>query len=269
MKKQSFLVALALFLTFGLVACGGTDNGDSGEQDQVAEQPEPAPEPEPEPEPEEEPDDEVVDGPGHASSRGNIQTEAELRDALSADSEERAWVAGLGADIHVTGEPLVIDGEVERHSGGQWTGVLARKLGFYIRDEINGIPRVPVGARTLTVDEGIIVNSPNTFFISEGPFIAEVHGNVYVNSPYFRLSGVRIHGDIIFATEHYRDTATAQVWDSELAHIEEGEDPDYETDFVLYQGNSGFGTISHADATTNVSNIEFSEMVTGEIRIAE
>ena len=262
MKKKTFLVALALFLTLGLVACTGPDEEAPAEPEVTEETPA---EPEEEPEAEEEP--EVVDGPGHASSEGGITDGDRLAIVLAAEGEERAWVAGLGADIQMEG-PLYIDGNVERHSGGEWTGVYARKLGFYIRDEIGGIPRIPVGARTLTVEEGIVVNSPGAFFISEGPFIGEVHGNVYVNVPYFRLSGVRIHGDVIFANEHYRDTATAQEWDSEIAAIHEEHDGEYEGT-VLYDGNSGFGTISHADATTNVSNVDFSHFVTGEIRIAE
>ncbi|MCL2558894.1 MAG: hypothetical protein FWE07_00280 [Turicibacter sp.] len=264
MKKKTFLMALALFLSLGLVACGNDDNGDDAyenDTEEVADEDE-------EDADEDDNGEDEVDAAAHATSRGGLQDGEELADALSADSEGRAWVAGLAADIEMEG-PLYIEGDVERHSGGEWTEVYARKVGFYQRDEIGGVPRVPVGAWTLTVANGIIVNSPGTFFIAEGPFIGEVHGDVYVNVPYFRLSGVRIHGDIIFANEHYRDTATAQIWDSEIAAVADEHDGEYDG-ITLYQSNlgTGFGTISHADATQNVSNVDFSELVTGEIRIA-
>lgn len=258
MKKKPFLLAIALFLVLGLVACRNNENENDAYETtgapEVTEYAETT---------------SVIEGPGHATARGGIQDEAALADALSADSEMRAWVVGLAADITMEG-PLYIEGSVERHSAMEWTGVYARKLGFYQRAEIGGVDRVPVGAWKLTVENGIIVDSPGTFFISEGPFLGEVHGDVYVNIPYFRLSGVVIHGDIIFANEHYRDTATAQMWDSEIAeiHTEIHEEGVYDG-ITLYRGNAGFGTISHADATTNVSNVDFAEMVTGEIRIAE
>ena len=272
MKKKTLLVGLALFLTLGLAACGD-DNGDN---DDVAYEPEieeevEAEEEYEEPEEEIEEEEETADGPGHATSAGGITDAERLADVLSANSPNRAWVAGLAADVVVEG-PLYIEGEAERHSGGEWSGVSARKLGFYQRDTVNGIDRVPVGAVSLTVTEGIFVNSPQAFFISDGPFLAHVYADVYVNVPYFRLSGVQIHGDIIFANEHYRDTAVWQMWDSDAAYINEGEDPDYETDFILYQSNSGFTTnapLNSADATANVSNTDPSNLVTGEIRIAD
>ena len=278
MKKKLFLLGLALFLTFVLVACGNDDT-DVAETETEPTVTAPSTETETEVAPTEtEADDtetEVVEGPGHATSRGGITTEDALIEALSADSPNRAWVAGLASDIEMEG-PLYITGEVEGHSGGEWSGSPIRKLGFYIRDEVNGVPRVPVGAWNLTVANGIVVNSPQAFFISDGPFIAHVYADVYVNVPYFRLSGVRVHGDLIFANEHYRDTAVFQIWDSEAAHIDEGADEDYETEFVLYRSNTGFQghdngapLVSTSDATANVSNTDPSNLVTGEIRIAE
>ena len=275
MKKKTFLVGLALFLSLGLVACGNDDATET-EAPAVTEDAEAS---DVEVAPTEDSDtDEVVEGPGHATSAGGITTEDALIDALGAESSDRAWVAGLASDIEMDG-PLYIEGDVQRHSAGEFTTtdsgepVFARKLGFYIREaELNGAQRVPTGAWSLTVRNGIIVNSPNTFFISDGPFIADVFGDVYVNVPYFRLSGVRIHGDIIFANEHYRDTAVFQVWDSEAAEIQDAEDADYSTEFVLYRSNTGFETnapLSSSDATANVSNADASDLVTGEIRIAE
>ena len=272
MKKKTFLAALALFLTFGLVACGSDDTD--------TEVTEPGTEVVVETDGTEEATEELgaedteeetveADGPGHATSAGGITDGDRLAVALSGDSPERAWVAGLAADVEMEG-PLYIEGEVERHAAGDWTGTFARKLGFYQRAEIGGVDRVPVGAWSLTVANGIHVNSPGTYFIAEGPFVGEVHGDVYVNVPYFRLSGVRINGDVIFANEHYRDTATAQEWDSSIANIDTDTHEEGEYDgIILYQGNSGFGTISNADPSTNVSNIDFAEMVTGEVRIAE
>jgi len=279
MKKKVFLLGLALFLTFVLVACGN----DATETETDTEPTVTAPSTDTDTDTDVAPadtdtddtDTDVVEGPGHATSRGGITTEEALIEALSADSPERAWVAGLASDIEMAG-PLYLAGEAERHSAGNWSGVPARKLGFYIRDEVNGVARVPVGAWSLTVENGIIVNSPQAFFISDGPFIADVYADVYVNIPYFRLSGVRVHGDLIFANEHYRDTAVFQIWDSEVAHIDEGDDADYETEFVLYRSNTGFqghdngaAFVSSSDATANVSNTDPSNLVTGEIRIAE
>ena len=262
MKKKIFLIGLALFLTLGLAACDN-DDIDANETEPIITV---------EPTENTEPTEEIAEGPGHATSAGGITTEAALIEALSADSPNRAWVAGLAADIEMEG-PLYFNGEAERHSAGNWSGVPARKLGFYRREaELNGAQRVPIGAWSLTVENGIIVNSPQAFFISDGPFIADVFADVYVNVPYFRLSGVRIHGDLIFANEHYRDTAVFQIWDSEAADIQEGDDEDYDTEFVLYQSNTGFETyasLSSADATANVSNTDPSNLVTGEIRIAD
>ena len=272
MKKNLFLVTLALFLTTGLVACGNNNEPDPVENENN--EPIELEEEEIDNTPDEAngiEEDEVIDGPGHASSHGGITDGNTLSEVLGAHGYERAWVAGLGSDLHMEG-PLVIEGNVERHSAGEWSGVYARKLGLYQRDTINGLNQVPIGAWTLTVDEGIIVNSPNAFFISDGPFMAEIHGDVHVNIPYFRLSGVRIHGDIIFANEEYRDSAVWQIWDPEVAEVREGDDEDYDTDVVLYQSNSGFATygpLSSADPTLNISNTEPSNLVTGEIRIAE
>ena len=263
MNKKSFLLALALFLTVGLVACNG-DDYDNGEEEYTPGVIEEDPIDE-----EDEPDDENVDGPGHASSRGGITTEADLIEALSADSPYRAWVAGLGANIEMVG-PLVLDGEAERHSAMEWSGVPARKIGFYQRDTVNGVDRVPVGAWNLTVEEGIIVNSPQAFFISDGPFIAHVYADVHVNVPYFRLSGVRIFGNVTFATQEFFDTAVWQAWDSDVATIQEGNDEDYETEFVLYQSNTGFATnasLDSADASANVSNVDPGFLVAGNIYI--
>jgi len=275
MKKKAFLVALALFLTMGLVACGNDDNGDDAyesDTEEVAEDEEVEEEVVEDEDIDEEVDveeeDTAADGPGHATSAGGITDEARLVEVLSADSPERAWVAGLAADIEMDG-PLYMEGEAERHSAGEWSGVPARKIGFYQRDEVNGVERTPVGAFSLTVANGIHVNSPQAFFISDGPFLGEVFADVYVNVPYFRLSGVRINGDIIFANEEYRDTAVFQMWDSEIATINEGDDADYETDIVLYQSSTGFGELSSADATANVSNTDPANLVTGEIRVAE
>lgn len=268
MKKKTLLVALGLFLAFGLIACGNGDNDNDNESDaaDVVEEDEDDVE---EPEVEVDEDDTAeADGPGHASSAGGITDGERLAEVLSADSPERAWVAGLAADIVIDG-PLNIEGAVESHSAGEWSGVFARKIGFYQRDTVNGIDRVPVGAFSLTVSEGIRVNSPQTFFISDGPFLGEIHGDVYVNIPNFRLTGVRINGDLIFATQAYMDSATFQEWDSSIADINEGDDEDYETEFVLYQSNTGFGTISSADATVNESNTDPSNLVTGEIRVAD
>lgn len=270
MKKKTFLVALALFLTLGLAACGSDDNATETEAPESTEE---TPEIEVDGTEETTGTEEVADGPGHATSVGGI-TEAEtLIETLSADSPNRAWVAGLGADIVMDG-PLYIDGEAERHSALEWSGVFARKIGFYQRDTINGVNQVPVGAWSLTVNNGIHVNSPQAFFISDGPFLGEVYGDVYVNVPYFRLTGVRINGDVIFATQEYMDTAVWQICDEEAAEIAEGNDADADddTDFVLYQSYSGFTThapLDSADATANVSNAEPSDLVTGDVRVAE
>lgn len=272
MNKKTFLLALALFLATGLVAC----NQAEPEEDYVPEVVENEVEPEVE---EDDAPEEVTEAEGHATSRGGIDNEADLIEALSADSANRAWVAGLAADLHIEG-PLVIEGEAQRHSGGEFTTtedgapVFARKLGFYIRDEVNGVPRVPVGAYSLTVDEGIIVNSPQAFFISDGPFIANVYADVHVNVPYFRLSGVRIFGNVTFASQEYFDTAVWQAWDSEVAHIDEGTDADADVDFVLYRSNTGFqghdnatALVSSSDATANVSNVDPGFLVAGNIYI--
>ena len=269
--KKSFLVGLSLFLSVGLVACGNNNNNEETYVPQVEE---------PTDEIEDEQDDEIVEAEGHASSWGGITTADDLREALSADSPNRAWVAGLGSDLVVEG-PLVIDGYAQRHSGGAWTEnadgspVHSRKIGFYRRDVVNGIPRTPVGTFSLTVTEGIVVNSPQTFFISDGPYIANVHANIEVNIPYFRLSGVRVFGDITFANEYYFETAVFQLWDSEIAYVHEGDDEDYETDHVLYHSNTGYqghndrvAIVSSADASSNVSNVDPAYLVAGNIYIA-
>lgn len=274
MKRKTLLGALALFLTLGLVACGNgdnvTDNDTSSDVEETTDNDETS-------DTDETTDDEntdtedVTDGPGYATAAGGITDADRLIDVLSADSPNRAWVAGLGADIVVDG-PLYMDGDVEKHSAGEWTGINARKIGFYQRDTVNGAHQVPVGAWSLTANEGIHVNSPQSYFISDGPFLGEVYGDVYVNVPYFRLTGVRINGDIIFATQEYMDTAIYQTWDSEVAEIKEGTDADGETDIVLYQSASGFetnGPLNSSDASANVSNAEPSDLVTGEIRLAE
>ena len=281
MKKKIFLFGIALFLALGLVACGDDDSSDedpvaeeaadeTDEADEVDEADETDEADEADEADEEDEADEVADRPGHATSAGGITDGDRLAEVLSADSAERAWVAGLATDIVMDG-PLYIEGEAERHSGGEWSGVSARKIGFYQRDTVNGVDRIPVGALSLTVEEGIHVNSPQTFFISDGPFIANVYADVYVNIPYFRLSGVRIFGDVTFATQEYFDTAVWQAWDSEAAVIQEGDDEDYETEFVLYQSSTGFATnapLDSADATANVSNTDPEFLVAGNIYIA-
>jgi len=275
MKKKTYLVALALFLTLGLAACNSSDDTDTNTDTDSTVETEAATDDVEETDTDasdaEATDTDVADGPGHATSGPGIADGERLTAVLSADSPERAWVAGLVANIEMEG-PLYIDGEVERHSANQWSGTYARKIGFYQRETINGIDRIPVGALSLTVNEGIVVNSPQTFFIADGPFEGEIFGNVYVNIPYFRLTGVRVHGDVIFATQEYMDTAVWQAWDEAAAEIIEGEDADYETDFVLYQSNSGFETnapLSSSDAAANVSNAEPANLVTGEVRVAE
>ena len=263
--RKLFLLAIALVLAIGLVACrrdntpGSVDEPDiEGDYGYAADD-------------YNDDDDDVVEGPGHATSAGGITTGERLATILSGDNPERAWVAGLGGDIVMEG-PLYLEGEAQRHSANEWSGVSARKIGFYQREDINGARRVPVGAWSLTAEEGIYVNSPQAFFISDGPFLAHVYADVYVNIPYFRLSGVKIHGDVIFETQEYMDTAIWQMWDPDAAVIQEGDNDDYDTDFVLYQSNSGFETyapLNSSDASANISNTDPQNLVTGEIRVAE
>lgn len=277
MKKKTYLLALALFLTLGLVACGNDDNGDDAYENGTSEETDvdedDADDVEIEDEDEDADVEETVDGPSHATSGGGIMDEERLIAVLSADSESRAWVAGLAADIVMEG-PLYIEGEAQRHSAGEFTTtdagepVFSRKLGFYQRTDLTDeITRVPSGAWSLTVENGIFVDSPQAFFISDGPFVADVFADVHVNVPNFRLTGVRIHGDLIFANEAYMESATFQMWDSEIADVQDGEYED--SDLTFYRSSTGFGTIDSADATNNVSNVDGSELVTGEIRVAE
>ena len=242
MKKfLSMFAALAVF--FGLAACGNTEAN-------VVE------EPETEEVVEEEPAEEV-DVVSHATSGGGSTAE-EMIEILGATSENRAWVFGLRDDIELDGE-LNIEGEVLKHSGGAWTdGIYERKVGMYRRDEVDGVARIPVGTFTLTVTEGINVYSNNTFFISDGPFVADVYADVFVNAPGFNLRGVTIHGDLVFASQEYMDSAFALAWDSETAEIQEGDGGD----IVLYRSNSGWVDADLADFVTGTISVDGVDAIT-------
>ena len=222
-KVVSGIAALGLVLTLG--ACGNDDNGATVER--------PTP-----------------DTVTHATSSGGATAE-EMRVALGAEGDERAWVFGLRDDITYDGE-LRIEGYALKHSGGEWLeDVYERKVGLYQRAEVAGQARVPVGTFTLTVTDGIYVDSPNTFFISDGPFVAEVNADVFVNTPGFRLNGVQINGNVTFASQELLDSAVAFAWDSDQADIREGEDDE----FVLYASNSGW------------SEVPFDSLVTGTVTV--
>ena len=223
-KNKLALGALTLLAGFSLIGCGSDD---------VVELPTP-------------------DTVTHATSAGGNDAESMIA-ALSATGDERAWVFGLRDDIVVDGE-LHIDGYALKHSGGAWTeDTFERKVGFYIRDEVDGQARIPVGAFTLTVNEGIFVGAKNAYFLSDGPFLGQVNADVYVNAENFGLHGVQVNGDVIFATQELLDTAVAFMWDSAAAEILEGDGGD----IVLYRSNSGWVAV------------DFASMVNGEVRVAE
>ena len=193
LTKKFMSLLTALLVSVGvLAACGNNDTTENNE---------PTTE-----ETTEENGEEATDAISNAtSSRGTTAEEL-----IAGMSSEGAWVFGLGDDIVLDGE-LVMDGEVRKHSGGEWTDLYERKIGFYERDA----DRNPIGSFTLTVTEGIIVNSPNAYFLSDGEYVGHVIGNVTVNTPDFRLMGVEIDGDLVFATEADMESATALVWDGE------------------------------------------------------
>jgi len=224
-KKLSLMAVLVLFLGLTLTACSG-ENGEPTEEPDATEEGDVA-------------EADVISNP--TSARGTTAGEM-----IASLSPEGAWVFGLGADITLEeGEgELNINGDVLKHSGGAWTDEYERKVGLYQRDE----DRVPTGTFTLTVAEGINVNSPNTFFISDGPFVAEVNADVFVNTENFRLNGVQINGDVVFASQELLDSAVAFIWDSEAAETNDNGD---------YVSNSGWVPT------------DFASFVTGEVRVAE
>jgi len=191
LTKKFMSLLTALFVMFGLAACGNNNTEGNNE---------------PTTEPTEENNEEVADAISNpTSSRGTTAEEL-----IAGMSSEGAWVFGLGDDIVVDGE-LVVEGEVLKHSSGEWTDSYERKIGFYQRDA----DRNPIGAFTLTVTDGIVVNSPNAYFLSDGEYVGHVIGNVTVNTPDFQLMGVEIDGDLVFATEADMESAKALVWDGE------------------------------------------------------
>ena len=194
-KKFMSLLTVLLISVGALAACGNNDTTENNETptEETTEE-------------EAEENNEEVDAMSNPTS-GRGTTAEEL---IAGMSSEGAWVFGLGDDIVVDGE-LVIEGEVLKHSGGEWTDLYERKIGFYQRDA----DRNPIGAFNLTVTEGIIVNSPNAYFLSDGEYVGQVIGNVTVNTPNFQLMGVEIDGDLVFATEADMESAKALVWDGE------------------------------------------------------
>ena len=155
------------------------------------------------------PDAEVVTRP---TSRRGDTAEA----LVEGMSPEGAWVFGFGSDITVNG-PLNIEGEIEKHSGGEWTGEHVRKLGLYQRDA----DRNPIGAFNLTVSEGIVVDSPNTMFLAEGDYTSDINADVLVNSENFRLENVHINGDLTFGSEAAMNSATAAIWNANTESFED------------------------------------------------
>lgn len=159
--------------------------------------------------------EEGVDATSNPTSARGDTAEA----LIEAMTPEGAWVFGLTSDITVDGE-LNIEGNVLKHSGGAWTDVYERKIGLYQRDA----ERVPIGYFTLTVTEGINVNSPNTFFISDGPYVGQVNADIFVNTANFRLTGVQVNGNVVFASEELMNSAIGQSWNEDT---ETWEDVDF------------------------------------------
>lgn len=184
-------------LTFGIMVLSVAVLSGCGSNEASAEDEEPAVE-------------DVTSAP--TSSRG--ETAEEMIESLSA---EGPWVFGLADDITVDGA-LNIDGVVEMHSasGGGFTGEHKRKVALYARDA----DRNPIGAWNLTVSDGIIVNSPNTMFLAEGDYIAEVRADFTINTDNFLAENVEIIGDVVFATQEAKDTATAARWNADTEEFE-------------------------------------------------
>lgn len=136
------------------------------------------------------------------SARG--ETPQALKDAMGY---EGPWVFGLANNIDLS-EPLIITGDVEKHSAGNWTGEYARKIGLYQNDSDRNL----IGLFTLTAPR-VEVNSPNMSFVGgdlDGE-IAVVKADVYVNAPGFTLDDTKIEGDLIFSSQEYFDSANLET----------------------------------------------------------
>lgn len=128
---------------------------------------------------------------------------ARLNEAMGA---EGPWVFGATSHIEAA-EPILIEGNVYKNNNEE-EGYM-RKIGLYRRAG-NG-DRTIVEVFNLTAPT-ITTHAENTRIM--GGIVdghkAEVHSDIYVNAPGFILEDVDVHGDVIFATEAYRDSASIE-----------------------------------------------------------
>ncbi|MCL1948159.1 MAG: hypothetical protein FWF59_00255 [Turicibacter sp.] len=150
---------------------------------------------------------------GATSHQGN--TEASLQEGMGL---EGSWVFGFESDITLE-HPLFIDGTKEIHSRNDgWTNTYGRMLLLAQRDEEGN----PMGAFDLIAPEGIWVYSPAVRFVAEGEYTATVQTPILViHSNDFHLQNTIIDGNIRFASEEYKNSARATIWNSNTQTYEE------------------------------------------------
>jgi len=210
MKKYGSVLAV-LGVVAGLAACG---------RGETAEAPNP----------------EVVDnGADEAEviTRATSAVGSSASDFNSALNPEGPWVFGLTSNLE-TDEELVMTGNAYK-SNDEAQGY-ERKIGLYRRQ----------GGGDRTIVEVFHITAPALRLNSENPRImggevdgeiATINGDVYVAENNLLLQNVQINGDLIFASEEAKNSATAWLGGDETG--------------------------------ANLDPAELEQVVTGEIRVAE
>jgi len=172
MKRTSIFLLLAALTTFVFIGCGGGEAAESEgttESEQAAE----------------------VD----ATSQPTEMTATNASNLQEALGPKGSWIILFEDDLTV-GEEITIAGEVYEEEGAE---APRRKLALYAQDSDRNV----TARYTLTVPR-LIVDHANTRIQS-----GEIAGNVYVNAEGFELvNGATINGNLYFATEALRESAT-------------------------------------------------------------
>jgi hypothetical protein len=193
MKRSSIVLLIVSIFAFVIASCGGADNGgesasgSGGGSEETATM-------------------ESAD----ATSRPTQMTATDTSSLQEAVSPEGPWIILFDGDLTVN-EEVVVSGEVYEEEGAEEP---RRKFALYTQDSDRNV----TDRYTLTVPR-FIVRHMNTRIQS-----GRIAGNVYVESEGFELvNGGTINGNLYFASEELRESATIDESSNVVGSVSIGE----------------------------------------------